>query len=104
MNNNEYQIFVGCDDFHLKKEYVHPKELIEMITSFFKRYEVDFSLYEMSGGYLYSDGKFTIENGVCLSLIGIDEESAIRLTKALKMFMNQENCLLLKSKLESRIM
>lgn len=104
MNKNEYQIFVGCNDYHLKKEYVHPKELIEMIVSFFNRNEVDFSLFEMSGGYLYSDGEFTIENGVCLSFIGIDEESAIRLTKALKMFMNQENCLILKSKLESRIM
>ena len=49
MEKYEYQIIIGCDDKHLKREYVPQKELIDIVVNFFKRNNVDFSLFKMSG-------------------------------------------------------
>ena len=61
-NNIEYQIFIGCTDPQSNSEEINEDELREMVVSFFKRKQIDFSLYSVKGGYLYKTGKYVIEN------------------------------------------
>lgn len=99
----EYQIIVGCNDSFLKIEYVKDHELSDIIVDFFSRKNIDFSLLKMNGGYLYDDGSFVLENGVCITIIGSSDEKILKLAKTFKMFMFQENVLVIKNKVETKI-
>ena len=99
----QYQIIVDCNDFFLKTEYVKDHELSDIIVNFFSRQNINFSLLKINGGYLYDDGSFVLENGVCITIIGSSDEKILRLAKTLKMFMFQENVLVIKNKLETKI-
>ena len=99
----EYQIIVGCNDSSLKIEYVKDHELSDIIVNFFSRQNINFSLLKINGGYLYDDGSFVLENGICVAIIGSTDEKILKLAKALKMFMCQENVLVIKSKLDTKI-
>ena len=99
----EYQIIVGCNDPFLKSEYVKDHELSDVFVNFFAKYNIDFSLLKINGGYLYNDGSFVIENGICVTIIGSADEKILRLAKIIKMFMCQENVLVIKSKLDTKI-
>ena len=101
--STEYQIFVGCDDLQIKSTYINDDELIDLISNFFLRKKVDFSLLKSTGGYLYADGDYTIENGVCISIIGGKEEEILKLSKSLSMYMNQENSLIVKNDLKVKV-
>ena len=96
----EYQIFIGCHDQYFNNEYVTNKELKELIVNFFDRREVEFSLFDAQGGYLYEDGNFQIENSVCVNIIGANEGEIIQLAKNLSMYMSQESSLIIKNPLK----
>ena len=100
----EYQIFIGCHDQFFNNEYVTSKELKELIVKFFAGQEVDFSLFDAQGGYLYEDGNFQIENSVCVNIIGAKEEEIIHLAKNLSMYMSQESSLIIKSPLKIELL
>ena len=80
------------------------KELIELIVKFFARREVDFSLFDAQGGYLYEDGNFQIENSVCVNIIGANEKEIIQLAENLSMYMNQESSLIIKNPLKIELL
>lgn len=96
----EYQIFIGCHDQYFNNEYVTNKELTELIVKFFARREVDFSLFNAQGGYLYEGGNFQIENSICVDIIGANEGEIIQLAKNLSMYMSQESSLIIKNPLK----
>ena len=95
-NNTEYQIFIGCGDYHLQDEIISEGELREMVAQFFRRNEIDFSMFSAKGGYLRQDGRFISENTLCISIIDSDDLDIVRLAKSLSMFMNQERALVVK--------
>ena len=95
-NNTEYQIFIGCGDYHLQDEIISEDELRKVVTQFFSRKEIDFSMFSTKGGYLREDGRLVSENTLCISIIESDELDIIRLAKSLSMFMNQERSLVVK--------
>lgn len=99
----EYQIIIGCNDPYLNNEYVNDEELSKTIVNFFLRKETNFSLLRLNGGYSYERGYFVSENGVCVTIIGSDDEKIISLAKAFKMYMNQETVLIVKNKLQKEI-
>ena len=99
----EYQIFVGCDDPQIKSTYINDDELTDLISNYFIRKKVDFSLLKSTGGYLYADGDYAIENGVCISIIGAKEEEILKLSKSLSMYMNQEKLLIVKNDLKVEV-
>ena len=99
----EYQIFVGCDDPHIKSAYINDDELIGLISNHFIRKKVDFSVLKSTGGYLYAEGDYAIENGVCISIIGAKEEEILKLSKSLAMYMNQEKLLIVKNDLKVKV-
>ncbi|MBR4610704.1 MAG: hypothetical protein K6A70_03830 [Erysipelotrichaceae bacterium] len=100
-NNIEYQIFIGCTDPQSNSEEINEDELREMVVSFFKRKQIDFSLYSVKGGYLYKTGKYVIENSLCINIIGQEEINIIQLAKSLSMYMNQECSLITKNYLKT---
>ena len=99
----EYQIFVGCDDPQIKSVCVNDDELTDLISNYFNRKKVDFSLLKSTGGYLYANGDYAIEKGVCISIIGAKEEDILKLSKSLSMYMNQEESLIVKNDLKVKI-
>ena len=95
-NSVEYQIFIGCGDYDLQEEIVSEDELREMVTRFFMRKEIDYSMFSVKGGYLREDGRFISENTLCISIIESDEMDIVRLARSLSMYMNQEASLVVK--------
>lgn len=94
--NTEYQIYIGCGDYHLQDELISEDELREIATQFFRRKEIDFSIFSVKGGYLREDGLFISENSLCINIIDSDDLDIIKLAKSLSMFMNQERALVVK--------
>jgi len=104
MNNNiEYQIYIGCIDNQLRdQELVSEDELRDMVSSFFERNKIDFSIFSAKGGYLHDDGSFVTENTLCISIIGSSDETIIKLAKNLSMYMNQENSMVVKHNIQTK--
>lgn len=96
----EYQIFIGCNDPYLNEEIVSERQLREMVSSFFERNEVDFSMLSLQGGYLHDDGRFVIEDTLCINIIGGSDLDIIRLGRSLAMFMGQETVLITRNALQ----
>ena len=103
IESEEYQILIGCHDNHTHSEFVKNFELSDVVSKFFNRFEIDFTIHTMVGGYLYNNGDFAIENGLVIHVIGAPKEQIIRLAKAVSMYMNQEAALVIKNKLEYKI-
>lgn len=99
--NTEYQIYIGYKDSHSFEEDVSIDELRDMLAQFFRRKEMDFSMYTAKGGYLYADGTFDTEDTLCINIIGSSDMDIIRLAKNLSMFMNQECSLVIKELVKS---
>lgn len=62
----EYQIFVGSKDSQFMEEVVGEQELIRVISGYFERKSIDFSLTTMKGGYYYETGWFDTEDTLCM--------------------------------------
>ena len=99
----EYQIFIGCKDSQFQEEVVAEQELIRVITDYFERKRIDFSLMTMRGGYHYEVGWFDTENTLCISIIGDSETDILRIAGSISMFMNQECTMVVKKPLKKDI-
>ena len=42
----EYQIFIGLNDAQVYEEVVNEKELVEIVSNYFERKEIDFSMFK----------------------------------------------------------
>ncbi|MBR1736065.1 MAG: hypothetical protein IJ736_03475 [Firmicutes bacterium] len=102
-DNMEYQIFIGCEDHQVHDEIVSEDELKEMISLFFERKNIDFSILSVKGGYRHKDGRFITENSLCINIIGASDIDIIKLAKSLSMYMNQECSLIIRNTLKSNI-
>ena len=104
MNNNvEYQIYIGCRDNQLRdRELVSEDELRDMVSSFFERNEIDFSIFSAKGGYLHENGWFVTENTLCINIIGSSDTDIIKLAKNLSMYMNQEYSMVVRSYIQTK--
>lgn len=92
----EYQIYIGCHDSEQLVQLTNEADLRRMVTQFFKKYEIGFSMFNAVGGYLHKDGTFVFEKTLCISLIGNLEQEIIKLARSLSMYMNQECSLVVK--------
>ena len=101
--NTEYQIMIGCHDAQLRDEIVSQDELGAMIVQFFKKKEIDFSMFSAKGGYLHDDRSFVYENSICVNIIGSCDLDIIKLAKSLSMFMNQECSLVIKDRIKAEL-
>ena len=103
-DSTEYQIFIGCHNAQANEEVVSEHQLKEMLSKFFERYEVDFSMLSAQGGYLHKDGQFIIEDSLCINIIGASDLDIIRLGRSLAMFMDQETALITRNDLQARFL
>lgn len=93
----EYQIYIGCSDSQLHEQLIDGDELKEMISRFFARNEMDFSLLTLKGGYLHEDGWYDTEDSLCISIIGDQGLDIVRIARNLCAFMNQQCFLIVRS-------
>ena len=98
----EYQIFIGLNDSQVYEEVVNEKELAEMVSNFFERKEVDFSMFRAKGGYCYDSDNFVVESTLCINIIGKSMLDINRLAKSLSMYMNQESILIVRNELKQK--
>ena len=102
MNDNiEYQIYIGFNDSQANAQIVKEEELEDMISEFFRRKKIDFSLMNGEGGFFHQDGTFAHEKTLIVNIIGQQGLDIIKLAKSLSMFMNQECSLVTKSPLKT---
>ncbi|MBQ0018190.1 MAG: hypothetical protein KBS63_03120 [Clostridiales bacterium] len=100
----EYKIFVGCNDAQTHDEVVGGEELKVMIAQFFERNRIDFSIFNVTGGYLYEDGCFVTEDTLCVNFIGDSELDISRFAKSLSMYMNQELLMITRQPVRAQLM
>jgi len=70
------------------------EELTNVVSSFFEKQQIDFSIVHGEGGFLYEDGDYVIERTMIITIIGKQNLDIMKLSEALSMFMNQE-CLMI---------
>ena len=68
----------------------------DILTSY-----IDFSLVPAKGGFLHDDGWYSVEDTLCINIIGSSEDDIIKLGKSIKMIMNQECVLIVKNDLQT---
>ena len=102
ISTTEYQILIGCKDGQTRKELVTEEELRNLISDFFERKHIDFSLISLKGGFLYDTGEFVVEDTLCINIITDNEGGIVTLAKDLSMFMNQKCSLIIKNNLYAR--
>lgn len=95
----EHQIYIGCNDSQSHDEIITQEELRDMVTAFFRRRQIDFSMVNVKGGYRHEDGYFVTEDSLCINIIGRADLDIIKLTKSLGAIMNQENALVVRNPL-----
>ena len=100
-NSVEYQIYIGCKDVSLHGEFVTRETLTQMVVRFFTDRQIDFSLVPAKGGFLHDDGWYSVEDTLCINIIGSSEDDIIKLGKSIKMIMNQECVLIVKNDLQT---
>ena len=100
----EYKIIIGCMDSQTKDEVVSRNEFSEMVTKFFVRMKIDFSITHAEGWYFHIDGSFVSENTLCIGIIDYEDFDIMRLAKSLSMFMNQEQVLITKNVINAKLM
>ncbi len=101
-NDIEYQIYIGTNDSQINRELVKDHELVRLVADFFERKQIDFSILNAKGGYLYKDGSYTYENAVCINLIGAAGKDIIKLAQSISMIMNQDKALVVRHKVKRR--
>jgi len=97
----EYQIYIGCTDPQTKGEVVHEHELREMVSEFFARNRIGFTLFSAKGGFYHGNGWFSAENTLCINIVGNSELDIFSLARSLSMYMNQECCLVVRNSIQS---
>ena len=102
-DNIEYQIFIGCMDSQTQDEVITSQELKEMVSRFFTKNNIDFSMLSAKGGYLHKNGWFVTENSLCINIIGDSGLDIGKLAKSLSMYMNQEYALIIRNTLKTTI-
>ena len=98
----EYQILIGLNDSQVYEEVVDEKELVEMVSNYFERNEIDFSIFKAKGGYSYDSDYFVTENTLCINIIGKTKIDIKKLIRSLSMFMNQESILVVRNRLKQK--
>lgn len=96
----EYQIFIGCNDPQSREEVVNAQELKEMVSAFFERKKIDFSLLVLKGGFLHEEGWYETEDSLCINIIGNQELDILRIARSLSQFMNQKCFLIVRNQLK----
>ena len=97
----EYQIFIGCTDSQTYDEVIAENELKEIVSLFFERNKINFSMLTARGGYRHKSGLFITENSLCIDIIGAFGIDIIKLAKGLSMYMNQECSLITRNTLKT---
>lgn len=98
----EYQIYIGCKDVFLQDEVVTKEALTDLVVNFFTSREIDFSLVPAKGGFLHEDGRYSVEDTLCINVIGSSDDDIIKLGRSLSMIMNQESVLIAKNDLQTQ--
>ena len=99
-----YRIFLGYNDSQTKEQLVTEDELEQLVSAYFQKKKICFTISSGKGGYLYKDGKYILENIVIITLVGDQGIDIFRLSKNLSMFLNQEASLVMKNTVEKRYM
>ena len=96
----EYQVFIGCQDPQGRDETVVREELADLVTQYFARREIGFSILNAHGGHQYEDGEFITENTLCINVVGDTDLDIVKLAGSLAMYMNQECSLIVRNALK----
>lgn len=100
INDVQYEIFIGCNDQQTKEEVVSASELINTVSEFFTRERINYSVQQVEGGYLHENGKYVLENTLCVTIIGDQNLDIVKFAKGLSMYMNQECFMITRNKLK----
>ena len=98
----EYQIFIGLNDSQVYEEVVNEKELAEMVSNYFERNKIDFTIVNAKGGYSYDSNNFVTESSLCINIIGNTKMDIKKLTRNLSMLLNQESILVVRNKVKQK--
>ena len=96
----EYQIYIGCRDPQSHEDLVTETELKELVSEYFERKKMDFSLLSLKGGYLHEGGWYDTEDTLCISIVGTLGLDIIRIARGLSTFMNQDCFLIVRTPLK----
>lgn len=86
-----YTISVGLNDKDEKTQRIRTEQVLRLVRSCCKGYNMAFSSYLQDGGYIHENGTYITEKSVCIVLIDPDESLIREAAKDLCAFLNQES-------------
>lgn len=90
----KYNIYIGMNDKEKLKQLCPTKDFIKIVKKICKNYKIAFSMHQIHGGYMMSDGTFVSENSLVLSISGFTKEQVFKLAEELRIKLNQESIMI----------
>lgn len=101
MNTIRYDVYIGS---HQKENDLRIDAGVfkNILHDVFSKYEIDFSINKLIGGYIHEDGTYIVEDSFKMTFIGkrsLKEEKEF--VDELKSYFKQESILLIKTNVDS---
>ena len=90
----ETKIYIGLNDAQTMRQEHETERYIEILKNVCRNYHVAFSFMIAQGGYFHTDGQYTQEHSLILSLIDAQTDTVNEMAKDLCVFFHQESVLI----------
>lgn len=90
-------IYIGLNDAETGVQRFSTEKYLSILKNVCKSYHVAFSVQTINGGYFHEDGRYTEENTLTLTLMGISESLVMEIAKDLCAFFHQESVMVTSS-------
>ena len=96
MKNNSVQrtIYIGLNDSETGAQKFDTEVYLSVLKNVCRNYSVAFSVHQINGGYFHEDGRYTEENTLVLTLMGVSKEVVTDIAKDLCAFFHQESVMI----------
>ena len=88
---NQSTIYVGLNDADTGEQRFDTEKYLSILKNVCRSYGVAFSVQRINGGYFHEDGRYTEENTLSLTLMGVPDGTVTEIAKDLCAFFHQES-------------
>ena len=97
----ETKIYIGLNDSQTLKQEFETEKYVRILKNVCVNYRIPFSFYFSQGGYMHSNGSYTEEATLVISLIDIDSIIIEEIARDLCAFFHQESVLITEGRIRA---
>ena len=89
--HSQYTLYIGLNDSVTGEQKFDTEKYVGILKNVCRIYKVAFSVQQINGGYFHEDGRYTEENSLVLTLMGVPEDTVYEIARDLCTFFHQES-------------